>query len=208
MNNVGVKEIPLSYSFPLITPLKILLSSYNFILATLKCDVINKSLSSPDHLTLSLALQWKPLVPRQRIWSEVSTKSRREITARTACVAPGWGWAVWWWWYHDDDTDLKGGLHDYLALAWWICQVSGSNAVLGLRNLIRRIKQVVSTFGIHVHDIISELVAKVNIYNNILILQSLRLSEQPIIRRGFLMSIEPESGELDELKVYLPPSHL
>lgn len=58
----------------------------------------------------------------------------------------------------------------------------------------------------HSLEVSSQLAAKINIYNA-LILQSLRLSEnrlhvsQIVVRRCFLMNIEPESGELDELKV-------
>lgn len=39
-----------------------------------------------------LALTWQPLVPRQRIWSEVSTEAQREIIARTGESAPGAAW--------------------------------------------------------------------------------------------------------------------
>lgn len=114
----------------------------------------------------------------------------------------------------NDDIRMMMSLEE---TSWWslftlvnLPSFRGSPSSFGLWNFIFRIPPVGSTFGTLFHELSSQLIAKMNIYNNILVRQSLRLSENGLHEQPNLYwwIYEPESGELDELNVYLhPPCH-
>lgn len=140
---------------------------------------------------------------QQRTWSAVSTKTQREVAQLEQLIQ------------HPGGATISGGWYGPWQRLSWLSLITLVNlpsfgvwpSAFGLRNLIFRIPQVDSTFRMHSHELSSQLVAKTNIYKNVLVLQSLSIwkwttwAAKSLLEDVSWWVIEPESEELDELNV-------